>query len=970
MKKAARSLVHDHVYLILLLLAACGGGGGGGSGSGGNPVPQFSGTVLFLSDSNQLPGSTPPAAMVSNNGFNDSVDRAQSIGPIAAGSSLRIEGELAAGFALAGFAFVAPERVEVSASIGGAGANEAELLVYDPVVLQYVARGSQGRAKFLARGACDVVVRGSESGGKFTLELTARACGEIDLGTGAEPIYLGDLSVGESIRCRGELQLPGGAPRKLVLTVPESSILHVERACELSIRDVTIAGEERDLTANSVSASSGRDATVRALSSIEIDVTSGAPGPITLSLEAREMPPPAAQPNRIGSASLAPLEQELRFDPRAKPGAYFGLPRNEFAPGLALVAPKEGADLGIDVARRGARIDDAIPGSARLVAFDLPAEMGDVQRSRATIAMTHGFAASPRVAYSELNRIRRAFGGAPNDTYYPLQWHYPLIHLPQAWNITKGSDSVIVAILDTGQTNHPDLVDRQIAGYDFISDPASAGDGDGIDPDPTDVGDGDGPHPNSWHGTHVAGTVGAETNNMSGVAGVTWFGKLMHLRVLGKKGGTDFDISNAVRYAAGLSNDSNTLPAQKANVINMSLGGPGSSQTMQSAVTAARGQGLVIFAAAGNENSSQPSFPGAYQGVISVAAVDMNANRAPYSNFGPTIAICAPGGDTSVDLDHDGHPDGVLSTLWDDSTNPKTPIYAFYDGTSMATPHASGVAALMLAVNPMLTPDQIEAMMESTATDLGAPGRDDYYGFGLIDAYAAVVAASGASGPNNPLLFLAVPSLSFGNHDTDLSVGVANIGTGMLDVTGVAVTMDTGTNWLSATTAGPSNAATNVSVVNVHVDRSHLADAVYAGSVQVNSSNGGEQTVVISMVVQSAAPPVNVNLFVLAVDATTLQTKGQSMVNPTTGLGWAMFDLPQGSYILVCGSDDDHNETICDQGDTYCGLYPTIDSPQAVQLGSTPIGSLDFSVSAVGTTALDASTVLDVIRKHGLRLLR
>ena len=247
---------------------------------------------------------------------------------------------------------------------------------------------------------------------------------------------------------------------------------------------------------------------------------------------------------------------------------------------------------------------------------------------------------------------------------------------------------MIVAVIDTGETPHPDLAGRQIAGYDFIASPSMSGDGDGIDANPFDEGDGNGLQPNSFHGTHVSGTIGAVSNNGTGVTGITWATGLMSLRVLGIGGGTNFDIANAIKYAARLANVSGTLPPQRANVINMS---------------------------SGNENSSSPSYPAAYPGVISVAAVDLNAQRAPYSNFGPTVDLCAPGGDTSHDLDNDGYADGILSTLMDGTSPPFTPIYAFYQGTSMACPHAAGVAALMLAVAPTLTPAEIETLMTSTA---------------------------------------------------------------------------------------------------------------------------------------------------------------------------------------------------------------------------------------------------------------
>ncbi len=264
--------------------------------------------------------------------------------------------------------------------------------------------------------------------------------------------------------------------------------------------------------------------------------------------------------------------------------------------------------------------------------------------------------AEPDVEYAEPNFIRRPLL-APNDSLYGSQWHYSLINLPQAWDVTTGDSNVIVAVLDTGVlSGHPDLLGgRLIPGYDFVSDPANAGDGGGIDPDPEDTATADG----SSHGTHVSGTIGAVTNNGTGV---TWQTRIMPLRVLGVNGGTDADIAEAIRYAARLPNSSGTVPPERAHVINMSLGGSGFSQTVQDAITAARGQGVIVVAAAGNENSSQPFYPASCDGVISVAAVDLVARKAPYSNYGPKIDVAAPGGDMTADLNGDDLPDGVLST--------------------------------------------------------------------------------------------------------------------------------------------------------------------------------------------------------------------------------------------------------------------------------------------------------------------
>ena len=199
------------------------------------------------------------------------------------------------------------------------------------------------------------------------------------------------------------------------------------------------------------------------------------------------------------------------------------------------------------------------------------------------------------VRYAQPNYIRKALA-IPNDPLYPRQWHYPLINLPQSWDVTTGSNTVIVAVIDTGVLlNHPDLTSRLTSeGYDFVSDPSRALDGNGIDPDPDDPGDG-GPGGSSFHGTHVSGIIAAETDNDMGVTGVTWSTRIMPLRALGQGGGTDFDILQAVRYAAGLDNDSGTLPAQKADIINLSLGGTSFSPAARDIFTRSESRGYYYY---------------------------------------------------------------------------------------------------------------------------------------------------------------------------------------------------------------------------------------------------------------------------------------------------------------------------------------------------------------------------------------
>ena len=351
------------------------------------------------------------------------------------------------------------------------------------------------------------------------------------------------------------------------------------------------------------------------------------------------------------------------------------------------------------------------------------------------------------VAIAEPNYIRRILS-VPNDPFYQYQWHYPQINLPQVWDITTGANT-IVAVIDTGVAlSHPDLQGQLVAGYDFIRDPATAGDGDGIDPNPDDPGDqADGKGGSSFHGTHVAGTVAAATNNGIGVAGVAFGAKVMPLRALGIGGGYDYDVEQAVRFAAGLANDSGTTPPRRADVINMSLGGANFTQGLQDACNQARAAGVVLVAAAGNDGIDEMNYPAALSGVIAVGAVDINKARAPYSNFGSWVSVVAPGGNMSQDVNGDGQPDGVLSTAASDSSGARVDNYQILQGTSMATPHVAGVLALVKAVAPSLTPQAITNLLTSGALtdDLGAPGKDDQFGYGLINASKAVAAAGGSS---------------------------------------------------------------------------------------------------------------------------------------------------------------------------------------------------------------------------------
>ncbi len=524
----------------------------------------------------------------------------------------------------------------------------------------------------------------------------------------------------------------------------------------------------------------------------------------------------------------------------------------------------------------------------------------------------------------------------PNDPLYQDQWHYELINLPDAWEITRGSASVVVAVIDTGVLlDHPDLQGNLTHngnsgdGYDFIQDTDMARDGDGIDSNPYDVGDlASGSQGSSFHGTHVAGTVSAVTDNSLGVAGVGWNTRIMPLRVLGVGGGTSYDIVQAIRYAAGLPNDSNTLPSQKADIINLSLGGGSYSQDEQDVYTLARNAGVIVVAAAGNENSIQPSYPASYDGVVSVSAVDMNSNIAPYSNYGQYIDVAAPGGDMSRDLNGDGYTDGVLSTLG----NSNGPDYRFYEGTSMATPHVAGVAALMKAVHPDLTPDQFDAYLQSAeiVNDIGATGRDNLYGYGLIDALKGVEAVQGG-GTTSSLLQVNPAVLNFGWANTTASLTTSVIGTSAITVTNVT----DNASWLTVASEGASS-------YKVTINRSDLSDGWYNGEITFVST---ENTVKIpvTMQVSLTSEPANAGYhYILLVDAETRETLVEETASPVNGIySFTFTDLtPEKSYLIYAGTDSDNDYFIGDEGEAF-GVYRTIDQPSKIMLDS-PITNIDF----------------------------
>ncbi len=392
----------------------------------------------------------------------------------------------------------------------------------------------------------------------------------------------------------------------------------------------------------------------------------------------------------------------------------------------------------------GAELVEVAGDRLRFAAYD------EVQRQ-----VLVAFARNAAVEYVEPDRMMHALL-TPNDTNFSSQWDLtdPTggVNQTGAWDIATGSGQRI-AVIDTGITPHSDLAGQTVGGYDFISSASAARDGNGRDSNPNDEGDWYGNNEcgigipgssSSWHGTHVTGTIVALTNNARGVASMAYGAKVVPVRVLGKCGGSVSDIVDAITWASGGSVSGVPANPNPAKVLSLSLGGSGACGSFQAAINGARSRGSVFVVAAGNENRNVTnSSPANCSGVISVAATTRSGSRASYSNYGSTIVVSAPGGAGT------GGSADILSTLNTGTTTQGSETYAYYAGTSMATPHVSALAAAIFSINPNLTPDQVKNYITANARPL--PGScSGGCGAGIIDARATLAAVSGGGGSNSP----------------------------------------------------------------------------------------------------------------------------------------------------------------------------------------------------------------------------
>ncbi len=491
----------------------------------------------------------------------------------------------------------------------------------------------------------------------------------------------------------------------------------------------------------------------------------------------------------------------------------------------ALDVPGRALGLSVNQVRRMALGADVVRTSKKL-------------NYRAAEAFMNRLRANPDVQYVEVDRVVRPTL-VPNDTFYNgNQWHYYEatggINLPATWDIATGTGTV-VAVLDTGITSHSDLNANVVTGYDFITNVTTAGDGNGRDADPSDTGDwttadqcnpGDAAEDSSWHGTHVAGTIAAVTNNNKGVAGVAFNAKVMPVRVLGHCGGVSSDIADAIVWAAGGTVSGVPNNANPVEVINMSLGGPGScGVSTQNAINFAVNAGVVVVVSAGNDNADTAGYqPASCQNVIAVGATDRDGAKASFSNYGSTVDVSAPGGGES----------SFIASTWNNGlTVPTTEAYIGMQGTSMAAPHVAGVAALMQSTSAS-TPASVENVIKSTARALPVACPQGC-GTGIVNALGAVTGAGSGA------LLISDVSATEGNAGTKIftftvSLSKALPGNVTFDVATANGTASAGSDYVSLSQTNQTITAGATSKnfsVTVNGDATVEADEVF----YVNVSN-------------------------------------------------------------------------------------------------------------------------------------
>jgi thermitase len=512
----------------------------------------------------------------------------------------------------------------------------------------------------------------------------------------------------------------------------------------------------------------------------------------------------------------------------------------------------------------------------------------------------------------------------PNDPDYSQEWHLQTIQAPSAWDVTTGSSSVPIAMIDSGvDPTHPDLASKLIPGWSFLTGTADT-------------------HDVLGHGTETAGTAAAIGNNAAGVAGVAWQNPIMPLVVLNSSDYASYsNIANAIMYAAD----------HGVRIVNISIGGTSASSTMQTAVNYAWNKGTVVFAAAGNYASSTPIYPAGCTNVVAVGATDSNDNLASFSNYGSYIDLTAPGVNIMTTTAGSG--------------------YGGVSGTSFSSPIAAGVAALVLSRNPSLSAQQLVTLLEQNSDDLGAPGYDQIFGWGRVNASRAVAAAGGGTFTPAPSVTISSPAPSSTIQAAVTVQGNASASTSLSSVqllvdgvlTSTTTTPSFAFNWNSTTVAnGPhkltviANEASGVSgQASVPVSVNNLTPDTTPPSVGISNPANASTVAGLVPVQGSATDNVGVVNIQLLVDGTLTGTTSSSPFS----FNWNSSLAANGSHILTVKASDAAGNV--GQAATTVNVSNQTDTiPPTVSITSRVDGQTLWSNTTVTVSASDNVGVTQV----------
>lgn len=675
--------------------------------------------------------------------------------------------------------------------------------------------------------------------------------------------------------------------------------------------------------------------------------------------------------------------------------------------GPLMRAARERGDLGPQHAgtlatRHGLALTDGhmIDGRSQAVRGD---------KSMTSVALAARLAQDPDVEYAVPDERRHALA-LPNDPLLPAsagaalaagQWYLQpadatlvsAINAVGAWAITTGSASLVVADVDTGVLfNHPDLTNKLVAGYDFISSTSVAGDGNGRDSDATDPGDwtttnqcgaGQSRTDSSWHGTQTASIIGAQTNNGVGMASVGYNVKVQPVRVLGKCGGSDSDIIAGMLWAAGVSNVPVANPTP-AKVINMSLGGSGScSAAYQDAINQILAAGVTIVVAAGNDEGLAVGVPANCTGVISVAGVRHLGTKVGFSSIGPEVAIAAPGGNCVNTTGACLYP--ILTATNSGTTTALSTGYTYSNssnysvGTSFATPMVTGAAALMLSVNPALKPAQVKSLLQSTArsfpvqpsgssvpicTAPTALAQDECYcttstcGAGLLDVGAAVAAAANIATPT-ALITASATTLTAGTTVTLDGSSSSAPGTQTL----------TGWQWTITSGSGIASFSGATNTASASLKTSGIGSVTV--QLTVTDSTGAQATTTQTLTVTApAAPTVGIVASASAVAAGTAVTVDGSSSKAATGFAissyqWSVSASPA-NLAAFTSATNAATATLSTLGSSSGSFVVTLTVTDS--LGQTSSASTTITVTALGPTVSINPSATTVVTGNNVTL--